>query len=196
MLDQWSRSHLVDEGLVMTLAGLHMRDAIRHVHGCQFLDNSSLNAAHEPVLSSKDQVQVLSRKLSAMPLSEVRAHGLKVQVQLLIKFRRNMAMVRLEELVVIATQQPCDPLGELEVVVTESSKIPKARQFSTPDGELPALARSRGEKVPSGIPSWSQGRFSRRLRSTRSRGRSTCHRRLLLGHLRGRLRRRRSCRRR
>ena len=110
LLDQWSRSHLVDEGLVVTLAGLHMRDAIRHVHGCQFPDNSSLNAAHEPVLSSKNQVQVLSRKLSTMPLSEVRVHGLKVQVQLLIKFRRNMAMMCLEEFVIISTEQPGHPL--------------------------------------------------------------------------------------
>ena len=94
----------------MTLAGLHMRDAIRHVHGCQFPDNSSLNAAHEPVLSSKNQVQVLSRKLSTMPLSEVRVHGLKVQVQLLIKFRRNMAMMCLEEFVIISTEQPGHPL--------------------------------------------------------------------------------------
>ena len=52
-------------------------------------------------------------------------------------------MVRLEELVVIAAQQPSDPLGELEVVVAKMSKISKARQFSAPDGELPALARSR-----------------------------------------------------
>ena len=58
-------------------------------------------------------------------------------------------MVRLEELVVIAAQQPSDPLGKLEVVMTESSKIPQARQFSTPDGELPALARSR-PPVPGG----------------------------------------------
>ena len=130
----------------MTLARLHMRDAIRHVHGCQFPDNSSLNAAHEPVLSSKDQVQVLSRKLSTMPLSEVRAHGLKVQVQLLIKFRRNMAMVRLEELVVIATQQPGHPLRKFEIIVTESSKVPQAWQVSTPDGEFPALTTVPGEK--------------------------------------------------
>ena len=59
LLDQWSRSHLVDEGLVMTLAGLHMRDAIRHVHSCQFPDNSSFNATHEPVLCPEDQVEIL-----------------------------------------------------------------------------------------------------------------------------------------
>ena len=59
LLDQRSRPHLVDEGLVMTLAGLHMRDAIRHVQSCQFPDNSSFNATHEPVLCPEDQVEIL-----------------------------------------------------------------------------------------------------------------------------------------
>ena len=59
LLDQRSRPHLVDEGLVMTLAGLHMRDAIRHVQSCQFPDNSSFNATHEPVLRPEDQVEIL-----------------------------------------------------------------------------------------------------------------------------------------
>ena len=79
-------------------------------------------------------------------------HGLKVQVQFLIKFRRNVAVVRLEELVVIASKQPGHPLRKLEIVMTESVQGPsKAWQVSTPDGEFPALARSRGEKVPLGI---------------------------------------------
>ena len=52
-------------------------------------------------------------------------------------------MVGFQKLVVVAAQQPSDPLGELEVVVVQMSKISKARQFCAPDGELPALARSR-----------------------------------------------------
>ena len=64
-------------------------------------------------------------------------------------------MMGFQKLVVVASQQPSDPLGELEVVVAKMSKIPKGRQFSAPDGELPALARSRGEKVPFGGSRWS-----------------------------------------
>ena len=55
-------------------------------------------------------------------------------------------MMGFQKLVVVASQQPSDPLGELEVVVAKMSKIPKGRQFSAPDGELPALGPFPGRK--------------------------------------------------
>ena len=59
LFDQRSRPDLVNERLVMALAGLHMRDAIRHIQSCQFPDNSTLNATHEPVLRPEDQIEIL-----------------------------------------------------------------------------------------------------------------------------------------
>ena len=123
-------------------------------------------------------------QLGSESLLQVAVHALEVEVELVVELRRDVSVVGLQKLVVVTTQQTRNTLGELEVVVAQTSKI-----FSAPDGELPALARSRGEKVPFGVSRWSQGRFSRRLRSTRSRGRSTCNWRLLLGNLGGRLHR-------
>ena len=173
----------------MSLAGLHVSDAIRHVQGCQFPDNARLDSTHKPILCPQDQIQILLGQLGSESLLQVAVHALEVEVELVVELRRDVTVVGLQKLVVEITQQTRNTLGELEVVVAQTSKISKARQFSAPDGELPALARSRGEKVPFGVSRWSQGRFSRRLRSTRSRGRSTCNWWLLLGNLGGRLHR-------
>ena len=148
LLDQWSCSHLLDEGLVMSLAGLHRGDAIRHVQGCQFPDNARLDSTHEPILCPQDQIQILLGQLGSESLLQVAVHALEVEVELVVELRRDVTVVGLQKLVVVTTQQTRNTLGELKVVVAQTSKISKARQFSAPDGELPVLASSRGEKVP------------------------------------------------
>ena len=105
LLDKRSCANLVDQSLVMTLARLHMHDAIRHVRGCQFPDNASLDAAHESVLRLEDEVQVLPRELSTVPLAHVRVHVLKVEVQLVVKFRGNDLVVWQQVRVIITTQK-------------------------------------------------------------------------------------------
>ena len=123
LLDQRCCAHLVNQGLIVTLTSLHMSDAVRHVQSCQFPDNSRLNLTHEPVLCLQDQVQVLTRQLSSVPPLQVGVHVLKVEVQLVVEVRGNDAVVRQQELVVIAAQQTRHTLGELEVVVAQASKI-------------------------------------------------------------------------
>ena len=105
LLDQWSRSHLVDEGLVMALAGFHMRDAIWHVQGCQFPDNSSFDSTHEPVLCPEDQVQILLGQLRSISLLQVAVHALEVEVELVVELRRNVTVMGFQKLVVVAAQQ-------------------------------------------------------------------------------------------
>ena len=140
----------------MSLASLHMGDAIRHVQGCQFPDNARLDSTHEPILCPQDQIQILLGELGSESLLQVAVHALEVEVELVVELQRDVTVVGLQKLVVVTTQQTRNTLGELEVVVVQTSKISKARQFSTPDGEFPALARSRGEKAPFGVSRWPQ----------------------------------------
>ena len=72
----------------MSLASLHMGDAIRHVQGCQFPDNASLDPANEAVLSPQNQIQVLLRQMCSEPLAKKTVHAFKVQVELLVEIWR------------------------------------------------------------------------------------------------------------
>ena len=126
LLDQWSCSHLLDEGLVMSLASLHMSDAIRHVQGCQFPDNARLDSTHEPILCPQDQIQILLGQLGSESLLQV-IHALEVEVELVVELRRDVTVMWLQKLVVVTTQQTRNTLGELEVIVAKTSKISKAR---------------------------------------------------------------------
>ena len=82
LLDQRRRSHLLDQGLIMSLASLHMGDSVRHVQGCQFPDNARLNSTHEPILCPQDQIQILLGQLGSESLLQVAVHALEVEVEL------------------------------------------------------------------------------------------------------------------
>ena len=123
-----------------------MSDAIRHVQGCQFPDNARLDSTHKPILCPQDQIQILLGQLGSESLLQVAVHALEVEVELVVELRRDVTVVGLQKLVVETTQQTRNTLGELEVVVAQTSKISKARQFSAPDGELPALRPFPGRK--------------------------------------------------
>ena len=50
-----------------------------------------------------------------------------------------------------------ETLCEFEIVWVETTQVTQSRQLGAPNGEHPALARSRGEEVPSEIPRRPQG---------------------------------------
>ena len=49
-------SHLLDQGPIMSLARLGRGNPVRHIQGCQFPDNASLDPADEAVLSPQNQI--------------------------------------------------------------------------------------------------------------------------------------------
>ena len=131
----------------MALACLDMSDPVRHVQGCQFPDNARLDPAHEAVLSPQNQVQILLRQQSPKTRLEEGVHSLvEVEVKLVVKVRRDVPVVSLL-LVFVSTEESRDSLCEFEIVWVEASQVTQSRQLGAPNGEHPALARSRGVEV-------------------------------------------------
>ena len=182
-----SCSHFFDQPLVMPLACLDVGDPVGQSHRSQLTWIARLDFANEPILSPEDQVEVLSRQVGAEPVPQKLVHLLEIQEQLRAELGRHMTEMRLEVLVLVASEEPGDPLGEAEVITVQATKIANSWKLRTSNGEFTTLTSSLGGEVPSWVSLRPERWISRWLWATRSRGRSFGDRSLLLRNLGSRL---------
>ena len=100
-------------------------------------------------------------------------HALEAEEEVGVEVRRDVAVMWLKVLMLVATKKPRDPLRRAEIIAVERSDVLQSGQFVAPDCLHIWLARSPGEWVPVWV-------------ATRSRRRSLSDGRVLLRDLGGR----------
>ena len=127
-------SHLIDKPLIMALNRLDLQHLVRKVHRGKLSRTSSLHSAHEPVLRSQNEIEVFPGQGVPESLSEKRICSFELEVEVRVKFRRNVTVVRLQILVLVPSQQARNALGEAVVLIAEVANVSQARQLSASDG--------------------------------------------------------------
>ena len=143
LFDKGGSPDLVNQSLVVALTSFDMRDPVGHVKGRQFPGDATLDATKKSVLRLQEQVEILPGELSSVSLLQVGVHALEVEEELGVKVRRDVAVMWQQILVVVASEQARNALGEPEVLVGQTTQVTQARQIIAPNREITAFPGSR-----------------------------------------------------